>query len=257
MARKPRAEKRRVEGVWQVDSGTARVLADPARDGAYLLEVNDVPSSHVVLGAPRVLDFEYMQWIAGLLRPLPLDDARILHLGGAACSLARWAADVWPGSRNTVVEVDGALLRLVRGIFDIPDTVTGVVGEARNVTHALPAASIDVLIRDVFAGPVTPRHLTTVEYFRACRRALAPAGLYLANCGDREGLPAARAELAGLAEVFGHVAAIGPAEMLAGRAYGNVVLLASDSPLPAWPGGPVLLRDASELPTGRARRDGS
>ncbi|MDR7330734.1 spermidine synthase [Corynebacterium guangdongense] len=185
MARKPRAGKRRVEGVWQVDSGTARVLADPARDGAYVLEVNDVPSSHVVLGAPRVLEFEYMQWIAALLRPLPLADAHIVHLGGAACSLARWAADVWPSSRNTVVEIDGALSRLVREVFDIPASVRSVVGEARTITHSLAEGSVDVLIRDVFAGPVTPHHLTTVEYFRACRRVLVPGGLYLANCGDR------------------------------------------------------------------------
>ena len=257
MARKPRAGKRRIEGIWQVDSGTARVIADPARDGAYVLEVNDVPSSHVVLGAPRVLEFEYMQWIAALLRPRPLSDAHIVHLGGAACSLARWAADVWPSSRNTVVEIDGALSRLVREVFDIPASVRSVVGEARTLTHALAEGSVDVLIRDVFAGPATPRHLTTVEYFQACRRALAPGGLYLANCGDREGLPTARAELAGLTEVFAHVAAVGPEEMLGGRAYGNILLLASDSPLPALSGVPALMREASGLPAGRARRDGS
>ena len=41
-----------------------------------------------------------------------------------------------------------------------------------------------------------------------------------------------REEIAGLAEVFGHVAVIADPPMLKGRRYGNVILLASGAPLP-------------------------
>ena len=38
--RKPRARKKRIEGTYPIDTGTASILADPDRDGAYVLEVN-------------------------------------------------------------------------------------------------------------------------------------------------------------------------------------------------------------------------
>ena len=43
----------------------------------------------------------------------------------------------------------------------------------------------------------------------------------------------AKAELAGMAQVFEHVAVISDPAMLKGRRYGNIILLGSDTPLPA------------------------
>ncbi|SDS23559.1 spermidine synthase [Corynebacterium timonense] len=224
--RKPRHPTRRIEGTYPTSTGTARIVADPARDGAYILEVNDVPSSHVVLGAPEVLSFDYMEWIAQLLDASP--PSTTVHLGAAACALPSYARQRWQG-RTVAVEIDAELARLVRWAFD-PD-VELVVADARTFTHALAPGSVDAIVRDVFSGPATPRPLTTVEFFRAVRRALAPGGVYAANVGDRSGLPETRSELAGLREVFDHVAAISTADMLDGRAYGNIVLAASDQPL--------------------------
>lgn len=241
--RKPRAEKHRIEGTYPIDTGFAEILADPDRDGGYVLEVNRVPSSYVVPGAPEVLAFEYMGWLAGFVDKQGPFTA--VHLGAAGCALPSYFAHRF-GNRNVAVEVDAAL---VREVFDPPVEIA--VAEARAFTHALPAGSVDVLVRDVFAGPSTPRPLTTVEFYRAARRALAPGGIFLANVGDAAGLAEARAELAGLGEVFAHTAAAGPAEMLAGRAYGNVVVAASDAPLAFAGGVPVkdgaLLRGAAGL----------
>ncbi|WJY67739.1 spermidine synthase [Corynebacterium auris] len=233
--RKPRHPRKRIEGTYPTSTGTARIVADPARDGAYTLEVNDVPGSHVVLGAPEVLTFDYMQWIAGLIDAPPTT----VHLGAAACCLPSYVHQRW-GARTVAVEIDAELARLVRWAFE-PD-VEIVVAEARAFTHALAPGSVDVLVRDVFSGPATPRHLTTVEFYRAAHRALAPGGVYAANVGDRAGLPETRAELAGLREVFAHVGAISTADMLDGRAYGNIVLAASDRPLTY--AGPALFRGA-------------
>lgn len=226
-------------GTWETSTGTAELEPDGFIDGAWVLKVNGVPSSHVVPGRPRELAFEYMRWIAAFTEAfvdahLDPKALRVTHLGGGACTLSRYFADVWPRSRHTVVELDAKLAELVRGWFDIPraPTVKIRVGEARAVTEGFVPASRDVIIRDVFSGSVTPRPLTTVEFFRAAHASLAPGGLYVANCGDSPDLNVAKAELAGMAEVFDHVAVIADPPMLKGRRRGNIILLASDRELP-------------------------
>ncbi|MDK7180513.1 fused MFS/spermidine synthase [Corynebacterium riegelii] len=227
--RKPRSPKRRITGTYPIDTGHAAIVADPARDGGYILEVNRVPSSYVVPGAPEVLEYDYMQWIAGFIAGAELPEPfTAVHLGAAGCALPSYVNHRWD-SRNIAVELDRGLARVVRNAFD--PQVEIVVAEARTFTHALAPASVDVIVRDVFAGPDTPRPLTTVEFFRAAHRALRPGGLFVANIGDRAGLPNTRTELAGLADVFAHTMAAATPEVLAGRAYGNVVVAASDTPL--------------------------
>nr|VDG62909.1 spermidine synthase [Streptococcus thermophilus] len=181
-----------------------------------------MPSSRIVLGAPRVLGFDYMEWIAACLR----EPRTVVHLGGAGCSLPRYCADVWPDSRNTVVEIDGALSELTRSLFDVPAHFH--TGDARTYIHSLSPGSVDAIIRDVFAGPTTPRHVTTVEFYQAAQHALSPGGVYVANIGDRAGLAETREELAGMLKVFPHVGALSTPEMLTGNSYGNVVVWGSD-----------------------------
>lgn len=222
--RKPRATKKRITGTYPIDTGSAAVIPDPDRDGGYILEVNNVPSSYVVPGAPEVLEFEYMRTIAVIV-----DDAQFpagftaVHLGAAGCALPSYFSHHF-GNRNIAVEVDAGLARVVRELFDPPVEIR--VAEARSFTHALEPGSTDVLIRDVFAGPSTPRPLTTVEFYRAAHRALSSRGLFIANIGDTADLANTRAELAGLATVFRHTAAAG-----AKPEYGNVIVAASDAPL--------------------------
>lgn len=234
---KPRAPKKRIEGTYPIATGTAAILADPARDGGYTLEVNRVPSSYVVLGAPELLHYDYMRWFAEILAASRLPAAfSAVHLGAGACSFASYVQHRYPHSSNVAVELDRELAALVRWAFNPP--VKLKVAEARAFTHALAPGSQDLIVRDVFAGPATPRALTTVEFYAAARRALRPGGLFLANIGDTQGLPTTREELAGLREVFGHTAVL-----TAGTGYGNVVVGASTSKLDV-PG--ALLLDANE-----------
>lgn len=229
-------------GTYDISTGTAEIAADDLRDGGYLIYVNGVPSSHVVIGQPEQLEFEYMRWIAGVVEEhvdKHVDPAklRVTHLGGAGCTLARYFANVWPCSRHTAVEIDAKLAELVREHFDIPrsPTVKIRVGEARAVTDGFHPGSRDVIIRDVFAGDTTPRPLSTVEFYRAAHSSLAPGGLYVANCGSHSDLAEAKAELAGMAEVFEHLAVIADPPMLKGRRYGNVILIGSDNEIAASP----------------------
>lgn len=227
-------------GSYEISTGTAELVPDEYAPGSWVLHVNGVPSSHVDPQHPERLDFEYMRWIAALVHAhvgAHLDPAalRVLHLGGGACSMARYLAHAYPAARQVVVELDGRLAELVRQWFDLPRAprLRIRVGEARAVTESLTAATRDVVVRDVFAGSTTPEPLTTVEFARHVARVLAPGGLYVLNCGDTRDLAGARAELAALSEVFEHVGAVADPAMLKGRRYGNIVLAASAVPLPA------------------------
>ena len=127
-------------------------------------------SSHIDLADPLFLDFEYMRWIAALVESRwprePRPKLRALHLGGGACSLARYFHAAYPDARQVVVELDGKLAEYVRGWFDLPKAplLRLRVGEAREVTESLTPQTRDLIIRDVFAGSLTPRPLTTREF---------------------------------------------------------------------------------------------
>ncbi|WP_369824640.1 spermidine synthase [Cellulosimicrobium sp. CUA-896] len=205
------------------------------------LHVNGVPSSHVDLDDPGFLAFEYMQQMAAVVDLLPDGPLRVLHLGAAGCSLARWVEHTRPGSAQVGVDLDARLLELVRQWFDLPRSprLRLRADDARHAVTTFPDASFDVVVRDVFAGDATPAHLVTTGTARDVRRVLRPGGTYLVNCADRPPLTAARRELATLAAVAAtddgevadgddapRVAALAEPAQLKGRRYGNVVLVA-------------------------------
>ncbi|MDV7354920.1 fused MFS/spermidine synthase [Rhodococcus oxybenzonivorans] len=224
-----------VAGVYPIDTGTCELAEDNVNPHGWVLKVNGVESSHIDLTDPEHLDFEYMRWMADLIgsRWQRADRVRALHLGGGACSLARYLSAVYPDARQVVVELDGKLAELVRRWFDLPRAplLRLRVGEARAVTETLTESSRDLIIRDVFAGNTTPPSLTTVEFTGQVRRVLAPGGIYVVNCGDTRDLVKARREAATIGSVFPHTAVIADPAMLKGRRYGNIVIAGSDVPL--------------------------
>ncbi len=197
--------------------------------------MNGVPSSYVHAD-PHVLGFEYLQWFGVVLDALapagtPL---RVSHVGAGGCTMARYVAATRPGSVQVAYEVDAELVTLVRQAFDLK-RVPGLRIRAQDGRTGLSEASTavaDVVIRDAFAGAVVPAPLTTGEWLTVVRRVLRPGGCYLANIADRADLSLARREAATALRQFPHVALIAEPGQLRGRRYGNVVLLASDAPLP-------------------------
>lgn len=237
-----------VEGVYYIDTGDCELIADQDNSTGWLLRINGVMSSHIDLADPLFLDFEYMRWMAALIEsrwpPKPrAGDTRStlgeppklrgLHLGGGACSLARYFHAAYPDARQVVVELDGKLAEYVRGWFDLPKAplLRLRVGEAREVTESLTPDTRDFIIRDVFAGALTPRPLTTAEFSGHIRRVLAPGGIYVANSGDAPDLKNAREDAATIAATFEHTLIIADPAMLKGRRYGNMVMAGSDKPL--------------------------
>ena len=220
----------------EVAEGQAELLRDLDRPNAWELSVAGVPQSYVDLDDATHLDFAYVRLLGDLLDLLagPAAPLTVLHLGGGACTLPRYVAATRPGSRQVVVEIDPALVALVRDRLG----TTGFrlrVGDAREELARLTAATSDVVVGDVFGGARIPEHLTTLEHVQAVRRVLRPGGAYALNVGDGGGLAFARGQVATLRAAFAHVLLAADPGVLRGRRFGNLVLAASDAPLPEEP----------------------
>src|SRR4051812_3491363 len=235
MARRERAEIV-PPGPTHVLGGTAELLGDADRDGAWMLLVDGTPQSHVDLDDPAHLEFEYVRRIGHVL-DLAADEGRpldVVHLGGGALTLPRYVAVTRPGSRQRVVEIDEPLTQLVRTHLPLPRgaRIRVRAEDARAGLAALPTDSADVVVTDVFAGARTPAHLTTVEFQAEVRRVLRPDGVAAANVADGPPLRFARGQVATLRAVFSHVCLLAEPGTLRGRRFGNLVAVASGVPLP-------------------------
>lgn len=220
------------DGPITTSSGTVELRSDS--DGVMLL-LDGIESSHLDLGDPTHLVFEYMQQMMAVLRATHAERPRLraVHLGGAGCALARAIDVLWDEPRQLAVEIDADLAAGVRTWFDLPRSprLRIRVGDARTELATLAEGSADVVVRDAFAGRHVPEHLRTVEFTADVARRLQPDGVYLANLADSPPLRLVRREAATVAAVFGHVVAIGEPAVLKGRRYGNVVLAASQGPV--------------------------
>src|SRR3954463_10180574 len=236
MSRRERGHLTALPAKTEVAGGKAELLADADRDGSWELHLDGVPQSHVDLVDPTHLEFEYVRRMGHVL-DLAAEPGRaldVVHLGGGALTLPRYVAVTRPGSRQRVVELDEALTDLVRRELPLPRgaRVRVRAADAREGLAALPAASADVVLVDVFAGARTPAHLTSVEFATDIARVLRPGGTTAWNVSDGPPLRFARAEAATLAAVFAHVALIPEPGTFRGRRFGNLAAVASDAELP-------------------------
>jgi spermidine synthase len=220
----------------QVDSGVAELVPDPDRPRGWTLLLDGDPQSHVDLDDPAHLEFEYVRRLGHLVdlmapagRPL-----RVLHLGGGGLTLPRYVAATRPGSPQQVIESDAALVDFVRRALPIPRAAAPKIriGDARELLAAVPDASVDLLILDVFAESRLPAHLTSAEFVASAARALREDGVYAANIADGAGLAFTRGQAATALSVFGRAVLIASPAVLRGRRFGNLVLVAANRQLP-------------------------
>ena len=235
-ARRGRSAGARVAVHREVRLGSAELLPDIDRTDAWILFINGVPQSGVDLADPGYLEFEYIRRIghaADLAFPAG-EPLRALHLGGGALTLPRYLAHTRPGSRQLVAELDDALTDLVRGHLPLPagHRIRVRAADARAVAESVHCGSYDLVVADVFAGALTPGHLTTAEFAAATARALRPGGVYAVNVAAGLPLDGARAAVATVRSVYKETCVIAEASVLRGRRRGNLVILASDQPLP-------------------------
>lgn len=202
---------------------SVRVIADGS---TRTLLVGGLAASQVDLADPTRLDFPYMRRIADVLDVgapggTPV---RALHLGGGLGALARYVTATRPGSRSDLVEIDAEVARLAALPVEVAD--------ARAALERRPRGSYDIVIGDVYDGPVTPRHLTTLEFLDEVRRVLRPGGVYAVNLIDDPPQRVARRMVATLIATFSETVLLAERQVLAGRRTGNLVVAAADRTLP-------------------------
>lgn len=226
----------------RLSDGTLAEVRRSEYAGGWELQVDGTPQSHVDLDDPTHLHFEYvarMGAVIDLLR-MPRQPLTAVHLGAGALTLPRYVDATRPGSRQQVIELEPALVDLVRSELPLPKgaAIRVRIGDAREGLGRLPAAltgQVDLLVSDVYAGSQTPAHLTTREFYAAAAGLLAPEGVLLVNVADGAGLAFARRQVATVQAVFAHVIVLAEVQVLKGRRFGNLVIAASPAPLPsAW-----------------------
>ena len=213
------------------------VEEDGGRVSGRLLLMDSLRHAYVDLDDPSYLRFSYTSLlgdIADALAPQgePID---ALHVGGGGFTLPRYIEATRPESYNRVLELDPVVLQTAReelGLTTGPDLEVAL-GDGRLSLQDEPADSYDLVIGDAFAGPAVPWHLTTTEFLTDVQRVLRDDGVYAANIIDYQPLDLARAELATLGAVFEHIAVVGAPGRLSGQTGGNIILVASDTPIDA------------------------
>jgi spermidine synthase len=234
--------------------GRIEFVPDDDGRGGVTVMMDGSPQSHVDLGDPGNLGFEYIAHFAAVIDTLPAGPLRVTHIGGGALTLARYLNARRPGSPQIVLEPNVELTELVRRELPLARQhrirvrpMDGLTGIAQ-----LGDASADVVVLDAYAGGRVPPELTTVEFLTDARRVLRASGLMLLNLADEPSMAYLRRVYAGLVTVFGQVALIGAHEILKGRRFGNTVAVASHRPLNIT----TLRRQVAKMPFPTGLRDG-
>lgn len=220
------------------DGTLARIVPSDVTSG-FELEVAGTPQSHVDLDDPTHLHFEYIARMGAVVDQIADPGAPLtaVHLGAGAMTLPRYIAVTRPDSRQQVIELEPALVDLVRRELPLPRgaSIRVRTGDARAVLGRLPAGligTVDLLVSDVYSGAQTPAHLTSLEFYREAAAVLAPGGVLLANVADGAGLAFARRQVATIRQVLAHAIVLAEVQVLKGRRFGNLVVAASEAPLP-------------------------
>ena len=210
-------------------SGELELLADEDRPGGWLLLLDRIRQSYVDVDDPTYLDFEYVQNFADAIDTLPDGPLAVTHVGGGACTLARYLAVTRPQSPQIVLEPDTAVTELVRARLPFPREARIRVRPigGREGVAALKSASADVLVLDAFFGGRVPGELTTAEFVADAARVLRPGGLFLANIADGPPLTYSRRFVAAVRQSLPAVLLRSDPAVLKGRRFGNVVLVAA------------------------------
>lgn len=220
----------------QVRFGTAELVPERGRPGRWAVLVDGVLQSYVDLTDPIHQEMPFTAWIAAVIdhwlpRPRPLS---VVHVGGGGFTVARYLAAARPGSAQTVFELDDLLTELVREFLEL-DEVAGLRVEAcdgRAGVEAMPEEAIDVLVQDAYRAGDPATALATVEFAGEVARVLRNGGLSVTNMWGAGELRFVLRAVASAAEVFEHVLVFAEAGVFMRTRPGNVVVAASDEPLP-------------------------
>lgn len=225
------------------------LLRDLDRSSGWTLMVEGAEQSYVDVDDPTHLEFEYMQHFAIIVDAVFPVRAPLtaLHLGGGACTMARWLSATRPGSKQTVVESSAEILEAVRPLGPVPGTRL-VHGDAVGHLRAHPDDAVQLVIWDLYDGPRVVTSTLTLDVVGQMRRVLTDDGIVMLNVSDATPFDVVRPVTAALRVWFADVALLAEPSTLRGRRSGNCVLVGALRPLPVA----ALRRAAAAIPA-RAR----
>lgn len=219
-----------VPGIYETSTGQAEIKACPDNRGSWVLYLNGAPSSPHHPEQPQCLSFEYLALMADLINSTsPGAPWSAVHIGGAACSLARALVDRHPRSRHLVIEYDEILATSIRQWLPLPPSPQLKIRAADGLAalQTRKDATADFIIRDAFENSTTPKHLQSSEFMHETRRVLTPDGMALFNIAATS-KNQMRQEIDTVGQHFKDVAAIAARQTLSKGKSGNVVVVAAN-----------------------------
>ncbi|WP_328804072.1 spermidine synthase [Paenibacillus glycinis] len=197
-------------------TGRFRVLqfADDAVQGALDLK------------NPRRIVLEYPRALIHLMEHNEPFFRRLFVIGHGIGTIAAH----YPDKQVTVAEIDEQVVALSRTYFQYaPDNV--LIGDGRQLLAEQADGRFDYIVLDAFTKEGTPRHLSTLEFFRLAKDKLDGRGMLLLNVmGKENGDKGVASVFATLQQAFVHAKAfVLPGEGQSGLR--NMVLAASGRPI--------------------------
>ena len=214
--------------------GSAELVRDREHPQEWAITVDGILQSYVDLVDPANLAMPYTDWIGQVVdrhwdTGAPI---RAVHLGGGGYSIPRYITAMRPGSVQTVYELDGQLVDLIReelGLTTTPEMRIHVQDARTGIDET---QDNDLVVQDVFRAGEIATELATVEFVRRIAGALRPGGLYTTNLWDGGDLDFALRAVAAIEEVFPHTLVLAETEVLTRQRPGNLVVAASTRELP-------------------------
>ncbi|MRG60187.1 SAM-dependent methyltransferase [Agromyces sp. CFH 90414] len=214
--------------------------ADVFSPSGITLLVDGQAQSHVDPVDPTRLFFEYTRRIGHVIDAVRAPGApiRALHLGGGACTLARYVEATRPGSEQVVVEHDPAIVETVLARLPLPRgaDIRVVVADAAEVVSGVrhPGAAYDLVVVDLYTGLEPPAFVATTGFAAGVLDALAPRGLAVVNVADAAGLGRLRTQALAFARArpAAELLVTGDADVVSGAEEGNAVLVVAPDGIP-------------------------
>lgn len=175
---------------------------------------DDVPQSCLNLKEPENLVFEYMQhmdlFFSATEKRAGWEGVatHVFHAGAGALALPLAWNVLHERMTQLAIDIDEDLVREIRKVADLtPDHRVQTKAEDAESVLLGSSDTYNVVVRDAFAGPSTPLHLQAKSFHELVASRLKKTGLYLANVGH-DSVHSGKPDLAGIADVFRHVAVI-------------------------------------------------
>jgi len=217
------------------------LVPDPYVPGAWIVTKDGADQSWLDPAHPTRLEFDYMQRIAWLIDAWAdqagLEDGarlRVVHIGGAGMSMARWVAATRPTSAQIVLEPDTAITAAVREFapLGLHSGIKVRAVDGRQGIAAMPDDYADVVILDAFDHRQVPASLVSQEFMTDARRVMTPAGLLAVNLIDAHPHDWSKRVAATIGTVFAATGLLAEPSALKAHRVTNLVIGASPAPLP-------------------------